>query len=765
MKISIKCKMRQPLAAPQTPPYFQLLPISAAMLSGLIGVSSPAISEEEKTLSTITVNATAEQTDGYRATRTRIGKVLQDPHDIPQAITTVTQKLIEEQGVNSLKQAMSNVSGVAFNAAEGGRSGDNMTLRGFYTFGDLYRDGIRDTAQYNREVFDLEQIDVLRGAAAMLFGRGQAGGVINLVSKTPVLYGISKASVAVGSYNYKEVKADINQRLGETTALRLNVMNRDEGSERKNPFTGTQPEIHRMGLTPSIAFGLGTNNELILSHLWMKNQDRADYGIPFLNGRPNEQMAKDRNYYGVDGNFDDGTTNVSTLSYLHKMSPETQWRTVMRASNHKRAYWAVAGQGALTQNSTSGQAKTRQFDNDEYVLQSDLNTKFKLAGMQHEFVTGFEYLHEDASRWSLLNLGTTNQPLYKPGVFSGPATTYKGDTYSAYVQDTVEFVKDWKITLGVRRDQMKATYSSTTSPKLEFAENSYRTGLSWQPNTAQHYYLSWSDSFSPTADLYQLSGGELPAERSQVSELGAKWLFMDGDLAFRTALFHANKDWERNTDLESTSSLLSKKKKTDGIEFELAGRVNDKLEIFAGLSLMRPVITEQNQGTTSGQTFAQFIAANGGGGFAAGEAADANELIYTNRYQQGSVGQRPRNTPNTTMNLWATYRFLPEWKAGLGFEAKANRLAYGVQTCGTASKNATTGLWSYTNCTNTFSPNTAPGYVRWDAMLTYDQPKYAVKLNIQNLLNKLYYSEVYDNGGFTVPGQGRRFLLSTELKF
>jgi len=385
--------------------------------------------------------------------------------------------------------------------------------------------------------------------------------------------------------------------------------------------------------------------------------------------------------------------------------------------------------------------------------------------MQHEFVTGFEYLHEDASRWNLLNLGTATQPLYKPGVFSGAATTYKGDTYSAYVQDSVEFIKDWKITLGVRRDQMKATYSSTTSPKLEFAENSYRTGLSWQPNAAQHYYLSWSDSFSPTADLYQLSGGELPAERSQVSELGAKWLFMDGDLAFRTALFHANKDWERNTDLESTASLLSKKKKTDGIEFELAGRITDNLEIFGGLSLMRPVVTEQNQGTTSGQTFAQFIAANGGGAFAAGEAADANELIYTNRYQQGSVGQRPRNTPNATMNLWATYRFLPEWKAGLGFEAKANRLAYGVQTCGTASKNATTGLWSYSNCTNTFTPNTAPGYVRWDAMLTYDQPKYAVKLNIQNLLNKLYYSEVYDNGGFTVPGQGRRFLLSTELKF
>ena len=82
------------------------------------------------------------------------------------------------RAVGTLREALRNVSGLSFNAAEGGRSGDNMMLRGFYTFGDIYLDGIRDTAQYNREVFNLEQVDVLRGAASMLFGRSAAGGVI-----------------------------------------------------------------------------------------------------------------------------------------------------------------------------------------------------------------------------------------------------------------------------------------------------------------------------------------------------------------------------------------------------------------------------------------------------------------------------------------------------------------------------------------------------------------------------------------------------------
>ena len=138
-----------------------LLPLAAGMVIGLLGLNtSVSAADDEKTLPAVTVKAQAEEQDGYRATKTRVGKILQDPHDVPQAITTVTQKLMEEQGAKTHKEAMSNVSGVAFNAAEGGRSGDNMTLRGFYTFGDLYRDGIRDTAQYNREVFDLEQIGI-----------------------------------------------------------------------------------------------------------------------------------------------------------------------------------------------------------------------------------------------------------------------------------------------------------------------------------------------------------------------------------------------------------------------------------------------------------------------------------------------------------------------------------------------------------------------------------------------------------------------------
>ena len=698
----------------QAVPGGKLLPVAAAVATALFGIAGSAWAEDDKTLKAVTVTATQQQ-DGHRATKTRVGKVVQDPHDVPQAITTVTRALIEEQEANSLREALRNVSGLTFNAAEGGRAGDNMNLRGFYTFGDMYLDGIRDTAQYNREVFNLEQVDVLRGAAAMLFGRGQAGGVINQVSKTPMLYGINKVGVGVGTDGFREIKADLNQRLGDTTALRLNVMNRDEGSARSNPYTGTEPEIHRMGFAPSLSFGLGTNHEVTLSHLWVKTQDRPDYGIPFTAGkRPNEEMAKAGNYYGVDSNFDDSETNVSTLNYLFKISPDTQWRTVLRAANYKRAYWAVAGQGTLTANSTQQQAKTRQFETDNYVLQSDLNTAFNLFGMRNELVTGVEYLNEDSIRWALRNLGTATNPLYKPGQFTtGAPATYKGETYSAYVQDTLEFIPDWRLTLGMRRDILRSDYFTTTAFSGNFSENSYRAGLSWQPTAAQHYYAGWSDSFSPTADLYQLSGSQYPAERSKVLELGSKWLLADGNLSLRTSLYRAIKDWERNTDLESTATILTRKRQSDGVELEVAGRITDNWEVFSGLSYIHAEIREVAPG-------------NGNVNF---------------------IGQMPRNTPRKTFNLWTTYQLPYDFKVGGGMEYKSRR--YGGAPTGTAA----------------FNPNWVDSYTRWDAMVSYDQPKYTVKFNVQNIFDKVYYDALYDNGGFTVPGQARRFILSTEYKF
>ncbi len=716
-----------------------LLPLGAFMLASLSTLPQQAFAqnasaESAKELSTIHVQADADKPDGLRATATRIGKVLQDPHDVPQAVTTITRTMMEQQHVGSLKDALRNVSGLSFNAAEGGRSGDNMNLRGFYTFGDMYLDGIRDTAQYNRETFNLEQVDVLRGAGAMLFGRGQAGGVINQVGKTPMRFEQYKLTGSVGTNGYREATADLNKPLNESTALRINAMQRDEGSWRSNPTTGTEPEIHRKGLAVSLGLNLQTDNQFWINYYRLQTNDNPDYGISFNPAtRAPGSILPASYYWGNSRTFDKSDTEMKTLVNEYRISSDSQVRTQLRFADYGRSYWAKTPSLTAVPDALGGVGgnQTRMSNYKTVTLQSDFNTKFQALGMKHDVVTGVEFLKEDSYRTTLQNFGTIAAPDFRPyqAAATGVPTSFTSDSYAVYVQDTVEFIPQWKATVGVRRDQMNATYSSATSPQLQYAENSYRSALSYHPSDETHIYLAWSSSFSPTADLYQLTTTPLPPERSDVMELGVKWLLMDGDLALRAAVYQATKNWERNADLESTAAILTKKRRTNGIELEAAGRINERWEVFTGLSLMDAKILEvaENVNATTGVT------------------TSANPDY---------AGKPARNTPHYTFNLWTTYQFTSRWKMGGGVEVKGERQA--VNPSGTGPVPTLDGV---------YNPNTAPAYARWDAMLAYEQTKWTIRLNIKNFFDQLYYDAVYDNGGFTVPGIRRSATVTAEYKF
>jgi catecholate siderophore receptor len=712
-----------------------LLPLGALMLVGLApaAMAQQAKTDAPKELATVNVQAEADKPDGLRASTTRVGKVLQDPHDIPQAVTTVTNSLITQQQAGSLREAMRNVSGLSFNAAEGGRSGDNMNLRGFYTFGDMYLDGIRDTAQYNRELFNLEQIDVLRGAGAMLFGRGQAGGVINQVSKTPMRFDQAKLSASVGTDNYREVTADVNKTINEQTAIRVNAMQRDEGNWRTNPTTGTEAELHRSGIALSLGLNLHTDNQFWINHYQAKTDDNPDFGVSFnaATRKPGTVLPAST-FFGNASTFDLSDTSITTLVNEYRITPNSQLRTQLRVADYQRSYWGKTPNLTTPPNAAGGVGgnQTRSMNYQTTTLQSDYSNQFDLGGMKHEALAGVEYLKEKNWRKGLQNFGTTAAPDFRPyqEATAGAATTFDSNSYAVYAQDTVEFVPQWKLTLGLRRDQMDATYSSATSPKLSFGENSYRSALSFHPSDDTHYYLAWSDSFSPTADLYQLTTVAQPAERSDVVELGAKWLLADGDLALRAALYQATKNWERNTDLESTSTILTQKRRTRGLELEAAGRLTDEWEVFAGLALMDAKIlaVATNVNATTG-------------------VVTTGSPMY--------VGQRARNTPRYTLNIWSTYQLTSRWKVAGGIEAKGDRQAF-VPSSATAP-----------TLDGAYHPNTAPGYARWDAMVAYEQAKWTYRLNIKNVFDKVYYDSVYDNGGFTVPGVRRQAILTAEYKF
>lgn len=715
--------------------------------------------EEEKTadaaqtMTEVKVKSTRIQdtpNKGYQATKTRVGKTYQDPQDVPQAVTTLTRELLHDQQVGSLREALRNVVGLSVNAAEGGRAGDNFNLRGFYTFGDLYLDNMRDTAQYNRETFNLEQVDVLRGSAAMLFGRGQAGGVINQVSKKAELNDKNTITGSVGNYDYHQFTGDFNKQLTETAAIRVNVMDRYEETYRKNPTTGDRPSFDRQGIAVSFGAGIGTDNEFYLNHIYTQTRDVPDFGLRFFNKRPLANAgngASDRTFWGDNNNLDDSDTRMTTGIFTHKFNEDTQIRTQLRHANYQRAYWAKTPPNNTftpafpTSNSSVGGNVTRYMDYETLNLQSDFSTKFELAGMKHSVLTGIEYLKEDSFRSNLLDQDPTSGAKFSRHIKNNATrVTFDANNYAAYVQDSIEFIPQWTVLAGVRRDYLSSdnyAANDNTTRHLKYGENSYRTGLSWQPNPDRHYYLTFSDSFSPTADLYQLTVEPLPPERSRSIELGSKWLFMDGDLSFRTALFSTTKDWERNQDLEATATILTKRRRTNGVEFEVTGKITDRWDMFAGFALLDARIIN--------------VAEN----YIGGVLTSADK-----RFE----GERARNTPIGTFNLWTTYALTEAWKIGGGVEAKGERTAYvpsATRGTGQGQTEAAGAVFS----TGRFDPNKASGYARVDLMAAYEQPKWALRLNVKNLLNKVYYDAIYDNGGLVTPGNGRQAIVTTEYKF
>ncbi len=719
-----------------------LLPLGAMLMGVLLGPQS-AYAEDEQTLPTVTVqDDRASESKGLQGGTTRVGKLVQLPKDVPQALTIISEQLIEDKNAHTLKEALGNVAGLTFNAGEGGRIGDNMNLRGFYSFGDMYLDGIRDVAQYNRETFNLEQIDVLRGSGSMLFGRGQAGGVINQVSKEAGMFNGGSVTATYGSDDYKRVTADVNGMIGDSAALRINAMKTDAGSSRDNV------QSKREGIAPTLRWIIDTGDELTLSHYYLKTHNTPDYGVPFFQQRPLDVPAS--RFYGTTADYEDNTTHISTLGYKHSFSGDTELKTVLRRASYTRDLWAVQPQlrnvgcaaGTVTSvsdaNCINRSVKARGGEENTLTSQTDFSSKFNTAGLRHEALVGLELLKEKASRWSYSTTGIT-VPTTTVGATDASASglgslyghqnrsninTYTGNSWGIYAQDSIEFTPGWKVLVGLRRDNLSADYASATGTNaLKFAETSYRSGLMYQPDDTQSYYLAWNDSFNPTADLYQLDDGRaFDPERSQTIELGAKWELFEGNLSLRAAIYRAEKEWERNTDVETSGGILSKKRRTDGIELEAAGRITRQWEVFGGVALMHSEILEP------------------------GYNINATTGVIT-AHNANLKGMRPRNTPRYTANLWTTYKLDGGWKLGIGADLKGDRLAYGIGPGTTA-----------------IVANEVPAYIRWDALIAYEQKAYNLKLNVMNLLNKRYYESVYDNGGHVVAGTERAVQLTAELK-
>ncbi len=694
-----------------------------------------------KTLAPVTVTATRDRAaQTYQSGVTRVGKVPVAAKDIPQSLTVVNEKLIHDQGKDSFKSALENVVGITFEAGEGGRVGDNIRLRGFSAAGDIYLDGMRDIAQYNRDTFNVERVEVLRGAASMLFGRGSTGGIINQVSKQARPITEHEVNATLGSDNYQRFQGDFNFKVGDDAAFRINAMTIDGDGRGDNASAST----HRRGLALDYRFGIGTANEFEISYYHLHYNDKPDWGFAWLNSRP--APSPTNNYwYGLQSDFQNDKADALTVSHTHRWTDGSSLKTTLRDGYYSRNLRATQASFAagttlfnlnpntLVSRGASSAGNAKAGDEHHTFLQTDYLTTTQWFGRKNSLLVGAEYAVENSVRFSYPLLAVAAGGPAKPGTTVGnPSITsiggnmtqkreteFKATTLGLYLQDTIELMPYWKLVGGLRVDHFNADYqrpggAAPANTPLSRSDSllSKRLGVMFQPTPEVSYYAAYGTSFNTSGDLYQFDpqSANTAPESSRNMEIGAKWELYDGDFSMRTSLARTEKYNERNTDIDTATNsfLLSGKRHTDSLEFEVSGRVTPQWDVFAGIGFLKAVIDKA-------------------GSNAAGQL---------------EVGQNPGLSPSRQATLFTTYRIGDKWRLGGGFTAVSqNKPANSVT-----------------------SNNRAPGYVKADALLEYAvNQNNTVKLNVDNLFDKLYYNTLYR--GFAAPGAERSVKVTLTSKF
>ena len=712
-----------------------------------------APAEAAGTLPAVTVRDSA-QDDGsttsktqLRATRTEIGKGDQALRDIPQSVTVMTEKLMQDRNLDDFREVLRTTAGVTFLAGETGE--EDVRLRGFSlgTAGDIYRDGLRDAPLIERDTFNDDRVEVIKGSASMLFGKGSTGGVVNQVSKQPFLMNQHEASVTLGSGNEKRVHGDFNWHTGQDAALRLNLMGHDADN-----WGARQRKV---GIAPTFRWGIGTRNEFSVGLYHLDVDGRSSYNHPWFirDGRIVPTLPA-RNFYGLDSDKQNSSSTFVTLGHTHRFADGGQLKTQLRHGRYERDLWAsvirfgtTAGERTTIDNwgpntIITRSPKGRIGRSDLTQLQSDYSNSFDWGGRKHAVLAGVDFYYDDARRNNnfagpasglTTTVGQPNNGDWRADPRGAPAyNTFDARNIGVYVQDTVSLTDTLKLVAGLRFDHFKGSYDTVTTtaangtvtPGYSFSKTeslwSPRVGLLWQPSETSSYYVSYGTSYNTSGDAYQFTPASpnqtlanTPAEKSRNLEIGGKWELFDQRLSVGTALFYSEKYNERNQDPDSAAQqfLLSGKRHAAGMEFNAAGRITPKWEMFWNHTWI-PVakISRSNQ----------QLAASGGGAQVQGD--------------------RPGLTPRHSGSVWSTYRVFPKLRLGLGANYRSSQSPEGSRAV------------------------KAAGFVTFDAMAEYSFTEMTtLKLNVTNLTDKLYADTLYR--GFYGPGQPRRVQLTLKHQF
>ena len=735
--------------------------LPGAVLAQSAAAPAAAASQARSETTLPTVKVQAAQDNDYKADVVSSPKFTQPIVDTPQTITVIKKELLQQQAATSLTEALRNTPGVTMQLGENGstQTGDSINLRGFDSSQSIFVDGIRDLGAVSRDVFNIDQVEVVKGPSGSDIGRGASSAYINLVSKQAQADGAFATGTLVGgTADRKRVVADFNTPIAAVpgSAVRLNVMAQDYGTPGRD-----EVRQKRWGIAPTATIGLGSSARETLSYVHVQQDNRPDGGVSTFglkgyvfaaaSGTTPAQKpgpaVDPSNFYGLSSDFDHVKIDMFTSKLESDLAKGFTLRNTTRIGRTVEDV-VVTGVNAVTATAATPSGYTvarsrqgRHQDNEILTNQTNLASEFSTFGLKNFLSTGFELTYERQKTATPVTVaGSANLYAPNPGdtmalpAYKGTQTTGSTLTASAYAFETLDITRDFLLNAGVRFDKFhtdtaSATYTAATSTAAASLVNnaplgltdqlwSYKVGAVWKPAKNGSVYVTYSDSKNPPGGTnFALStqanssaqAGLQPQEGTNI-EFGTKWDLLGGDLLATAAVYRSENKNELVSDGATVPTYAQVgKRRVQGVELGLVGNVTKDLSVSVGYSNMD------------------------------------SKIVHGAPAQQGGVIVF---SPKNTFTSWVTYK-----------------LPLGI-TVGGGMRYADTSARSSNTAAPTSNLLTAPSYWVGDAMASYDITKnWQVQLNVYNLFDRKYMASLNNGGSRYQPGAERNGLVSINAKF
>ncbi|ABM59356.1 TonB-dependent siderophore receptor [Verminephrobacter eiseniae EF01-2] len=608
--------------------------------------------------------------------------------ETPQSVSVVTREQMESRQITNLQQALQTVAGVS--PVNFGRRGfDDIHIRGFRSTESVLVDGlVQNTGMWAKlQPYGYERFEVLKGAASVLYGQVQPGGIINAVSKRPGTQAISEVGVVLGSFGLRTLQADVNRPLAESgkTALRINAQVSDSGDPtdfvyRKDRWLAASLALDAGPRTDGVLFATYNRSQ------WLRQQGLSPYGTVLPN--PNGRLP--RTLFTGDPGFGAYDVQSSTLGYTleHRFTPAMVLRQNLRYESQQGTGHFISNQALQADMRLQNREASRQsMDYDILATDTSLLSRFAALGMQHQLVTGLD-LRSGHSRFirRVCRIGALDLFAPRYGMATTCPATPTGDAPAKltvaglYAQDQIKFGPGWTALLGLRRDASMNHIDDRVKDVQTRQKDSATTlsaGLVHEFKPGWATYASYGESFLPVSGL-TFEGQPFVPETGKQWEAGLKYQAIGGRMTGALALFDLVRENVGTADPAHTGHRVQTgAQRARGLEVELGADLQRGVKLSGAYTWTQARVTRDNNAAIVG---------------------------------------RPLNlTPRHTVAAWANYQL-----------AQYQRV-----TLGLGGRYVSEQIGSY--------PFTLPAYFVADASISYAGQDYRVTAGVKNLFDRAYY--------------------------